>query len=239
MPGNYKVSASAPGYLTESGTFGDDVKVLSPHDEPYCIDCYTTFNFRLVMEPTNGVEPEISTKSFEFAGWGAYRFADISGKRYFAAYLEEPTPKMLDAGESIPYLWQKSNGKDLQKNGQLSEVLMDDNEERTLTSSEPLKLEEGYELAITSIYTDGNKVYLELSKDGQVVDAKLIKPFPEFKSIKDRTYYYKSDVGRTKKVVQIAVYFKNAFRGGSGIDLATVGGVFQISDSPLDISGGD
>lgn len=57
MPGNYMVSASAPGYLTESGTSGDDVKVLSPHDEPYCIDCYTTFNFRLVMEPANGGKP--------------------------------------------------------------------------------------------------------------------------------------------------------------------------------------
>jgi len=70
MPGNYKVSASAPGYLTESGTFGDDVKVLSPHDEPYCVDCYTTFNFRLVMEPTNGVKPglfQISDSPMESA----------------------------------------------------------------------------------------------------------------------------------------------------------------------------
>ncbi|MGB5100346.1 MAG: discoidin domain-containing protein [Methanothrix sp.] len=48
MPGHYRVSASAPGYLTESGVFGDDVKVLSPHDEPYPIDCYTTFDFRMV-----------------------------------------------------------------------------------------------------------------------------------------------------------------------------------------------
>lgn len=231
-PGTYRVWASAPGYLPSTGMSGEHVEVTAGKISDW-------INFRLVMEPINGVKPKISTKSFEFAGWGAYMFADISGKRYFAAYLEEPTQKMLDAGESIPYLWQKSIGRDLQKNGQLSEVLMDDNEERTLTSSEPLKLEEGYELAIMSIDTDGNKVYLELSKDGQVVDAKLIKPFPEFESIKDRTYYYKSDVGRTKKVVQIAVYFKNAFRGGSGIDLATVGGLFQISDSPLDISGGD
>lgn len=51
-PGHYRVSASAPGYLTESGTFGDDVKVLSPHDEPYCTDCFTTFNFRMVIGGT-------------------------------------------------------------------------------------------------------------------------------------------------------------------------------------------
>jgi len=233
MPGNYKVSASAPGYLTESGTFGDDVKVLSPHDEPYCIDCYTTFNFRLVMEPTNGGKAEISTNSFEFAGWGAYRFADISGKRYFAAYLEEPTQKMLDAGESIPFLWQKSDNRDLQKNRQLSEVLMDDNNERTLTSGEPLKLEEGYELAIKSIDIDGRKVYLELSKDDAVVDSKVISPSKEGATTADRTYCYKSNVGRTEKIVQIAVYFETAFRG-SEQNKAIIGGLFQISDSPMD-----
>jgi hypothetical protein len=229
MPGNYRVSASAPGYLTESGMFGDDVKVLSPHDEPYCIDCYTTFNFRLVMEPINGGKPEISTKSFEFAGWGAYMFADISGKRYFAAYLEEPTQKMLDEGESIPYLWQKSNGRDLQKNGEISEVLVDDREERTVTSGSPLELEEGYELAITSIDVDSNNVYLELSKNGQVVDSKAIAPSKTGATMTDKTYYYHADVGKTKGIVQIAVYFKNAFRGNDQ-NLATIGGVFQISD---------
>lgn len=183
------------------------------------------------------VDRESSTKSFEFDSWGYYKFINISGKTYLAAYLEDPIPEMIDGGQSIPFLWQESNDRDLQKNGEISEVLVDDCEERTVTSGTPLALEEGYELAITSIDTDGKKVYLELSKDGQVVDSKLIKPFPEFESIEDRTYYYRSDVGRTKKVVQIAVYFKNAFQGGSGMDLATVGGVFQISDSPSDISG--
>jgi S-layer protein (TIGR01567 family) len=232
-PGHYSVQASAPGYLTSTGTFGDDVRVRSPQEEPYPIDGYTTFPFRMVSD----VDRESSTKSFEFDSWGYYKFINISGKTYLAAYLEDPIPEMIDGGQSIPFLWQESNDRDLQKNGEISEVLVDDCEERTVTSGTPLVLEEGYELAITSIDTDGKKVYLELSKDGQVVDSKLIKPFPEFESIEDRTYCYRSDVGRTKKVVQIAVYFKNAFQGGSGMDLATVGGVFQISDSPIDISG--
>jgi len=229
-PGTYRVWASAPGYLPSTGMSGEHVEVTAGKISDW-------INFRLVMEPTNGGKPEISTKSFEFAGWGAYRFADISGKRYFAAYLEEPTQKMLDAGESIPYLWQKSNGRDLQKNGQFSEVLMDDNEERTLTSGESLKLEEGYELAIKAVDIDGRKVYLELSRDGVVVDSKVIRPFLEYQNMEDRTYYYKSNIGGTKKIVQIAVYFMYAF-GSAGFlvqDDAGIGGVFQISDTPRDI----
>jgi S-layer protein (TIGR01567 family) len=233
-PGHYSVQASAPGYLNSTGAFGDDVTVRSPKEEPYPIDCFTTFPFRMV----SAADRESSTKRFEFDSWGYYKFINISGKRYLAAYLENPAQEMIDGGQSIPFLWQESNDRDLQKNGEIREVLIDDCEERTVTSGTPLALEEGYELAIKSIDTDGNKVYLELSKDGQVVDSKLIKPFPGFESIEDRTYYYRSDVGRTKKVVQIAVYFENAFRGGSGMDLATVGGVFQISASPLEISGG-
>jgi S-layer protein (TIGR01567 family) len=238
-----------------------DGKVVVKEDDP-SIDCYDSrpkdgqgyiyyrndyisysASFAIIFCPvsdtkTEGGEPsstEISTKSFEFRNWGAYKSTNISGKRYFAAYLEKPTQKMLDAGEPIPFLWQNSNNEDLQKNGQLSEVLMDDKEERTLTSSEPLKLEEGYELTIKSIDIDGNKVYIELSKDGSAVDYKVISPLKAGATMADRTYYYRSNVGRTKKIVQIAVYFKNAFRT-SDQNLATIEGVFQISDSPLDIT---
>jgi tetratricopeptide (TPR) repeat protein len=40
-----------------------------------------------------------------------------------------------------------------------------------------------------------------------------------------------SNVGRTEKIVQIAVYFKNAFQSFDQ-NMAGIGGVFQISDSP-------
>ena len=61
----------------------------------------------------------------------------------------------------------------------------------TVTSGTPLKMEEGYELAIKSIDIDGNKVYLELSKDGSVVDSKVISPSKDNPTMADKTYYYK------------------------------------------------
>ena len=53
----------------------------------------------------------------------------------------------------------------------------------------------------------------------------------------DKTYIYKEDVGDLKNVVVIAVHFKNAFRGADQ-NLATVDGVWQISDSPISVKGG-
>jgi hypothetical protein len=71
MPGHYRVSASAPGYLTESGVFGDDVKVLSPHEEPYPIDCYTTFDFRMVSAlQANLALGKFARQSSTTTGWG-------------------------------------------------------------------------------------------------------------------------------------------------------------------------
>ncbi len=35
-----------------------------------------------------------------------------------------------------------------------------------------LELEEGYELVVKSVDIDGNKVYLELYKDGELIDSR-------------------------------------------------------------------
>ena len=105
----------------------------------------------------------------------------------------------------------------------------------TVTSGTPLKMEEGYELGIKSIDIDGNKVYLELSKDGAVVDSKVISPSADNADMKDKTYYYKKDVGDSKDVVIVAAHFKNAFRGADQ-DLATIDGLWQLSDTATDVS---
>ena len=112
---------------------------------------------------------------------------------------------------------------------------MDNDDEMTVTSGTPLKMEEGYELGIKSIDIDGNKVYLELSKDGAVVDSKVISPSADNADMKDKTYYYKKDVGDSKDVVIVAAHFKNAFRGADQ-DLATIDGLWQLSDTATDVS---
>ena len=108
---------------------------------------------------------------------------------------------------------------------QLEKVLIDSDNEITFASGGPLKLGEGYELAIKSIDIDNNKVSLELSKNGAVVDSKDVTPSKYGATVRDKTYYYRPPyVGRQKKLVTIGVHFKKAFLGAD-LNLATVDGI--------------
>lgn len=168
-----------------------------------------------------GVEYETHTapKNFEFKPWGTYSVVGFMAEKYFAGY---------NPGSSL--LYSGSTDNNLLSGEQLGNILMDDDTELTVTSGTPLKLEEGYELAIKSIDIDGNKVYLELSKDGSVVDSKVISPSKDGASEADKTYYYKKDVGDSKDIVIIAIHFRNAFQG-SDQNLAIIDGFWQISDT--------
>jgi len=165
-------------------------------------------------------------KNFEFADWGSYYVMGFMAKRYFAAYNEK--------NADIPMVSQTTDKNQLSSE-QLLEVLSDAKDEMTITSGTPLKLAQGYQLAIKSIDVDGNKVYLELTKDGAVVDDKVISPSKTNATMADKTYYYKKDpVGDAKKVVLIAIHFKNAFRGADQ-DLASIDGEWQLSDTPVSV----
>ncbi len=71
---------------------------------------------------------------------------------------------------TVDQIWQASDSDP-------SRVLFNNSREMTITSGTPLKLEEGYELVINSIDIDGNKVYVKLSKDGDVIDSAVIITF--------------------------------------------------------------
>ena len=152
---------------------------------------------------------------FAFSDWGRYYIIEYFDGIYFAGYADG-------------YLKDRSDFGMLRSN-QRSKVLIDNRNTEPLTSSEPLVLEQGYQLSIRSIDRDGNKVQLELSKNGQVVDSKVIQPSIDGATMYDKTYYYKKNLGDTNDIVTIAVHFNNAFRGADEI-LATVDGVFQISE---------
>jgi len=172
----------------------------------------------------------IQNKDYERELWGSYKIIGFQAERYFAGY----NPGVDEASGSDIFFAESTDENSLSSE-QLEKVLMDDDSEMTVTSGTPLKLEEGYELAIKSIDIDGNKVYLELSKNGAVVDSKVVSPSKDGATESDKTYYYKNPaVGEQKKLVTIGIHFKNAFRGADS-NLATIDGEWQISDTPTEV----
>ena len=113
-----------------------------------------------------------------------------------------------------------------------SQLINKDSGRIILTSGTPLKLEKGYELSIKSIDINGDKAYIELSKNGNVVDYAIISP-P--KTTED-TYIYSTDIGSNENVELINVHFINLFRGPDQ-DIATIDRIWQISDTiPINLS---
>jgi S-layer protein (TIGR01567 family) len=183
-----------------------------------------------LQEPTGIAYTTTAQKNdFDFADWGFYNVIGFQAKQYFAGYVNDEN--VDDANE---ILFKESTDENSLSDEQLEAILMDNDDEITVSSGTPLKLKEGYELAIKSIDLDGNKVYLELSKDGAVVDSKVISPSKDNPTMADKTYYYKQDVGDSKDLVTIAVHFKNAFRGADQ-NLATIDGIWQISDTATEV----
>lgn len=175
-------------------------------------------------------------KNFKFGPWGSYLVIGFLGEPYFAGYSDVTTPAMEDAGTAMPLLYDRSTNKNLMSAEQISRVLIDDNTETYIASDKPLELKEGYALAIKSVNANETRVIVDLLKNGQTIDTKIVQPGIEHSTIADRTYIFRKDIGNTQNIVTIAAHFKNAFHGGNNeSDSATVDGIFQISDTPTPI----
>lgn len=162
--------------------------------------------------------------NFKFDEWGEYWSIGFLGENYFAGYF---------ADDSY-YLYKDSEDANLMLDEKLTRILKDKSDEYTFATGSPLELDEGYKLIIESIDSENGRVYVELQKDGITVDKSIVEPSKNGATIQDKTYTYNKNIGNAKKLVLIAVHFKNAFKGAIQ-DLATIDGVWQISDTPIDV----
>ena len=159
---------------------------------------------------------------FEFGDWGKYDVIGFMADKYFAGYNNETA--FTDEISAI-------------NEGQLRRVLIDSEDSQTIASGSVLSLEEGYEMRIKSVDLNGNKVYLSLAKDGEEVDSKVVTPSSDSKD-RASNYMYKVDIGSEKDVPIITVHIESVFRSTES-DLATVNGIFQVSDSPQSVEEGE
>lgn len=175
-------------------------------------------------------------KNFKFKPWGQYDIIGFLGDAYFAVYDNTVNANVENAGLSVPFLADVSKNDNLMIKEQLSKILIDDNKEQVIKKGGSLMLKEGYELALKGIDDKGH-LYVELLKNGQTVDTKLVQPSVDNAVMADKTYYYKTSLGDVKEIVALAVHFKNSYRDEEQA-FATVDGVWQISDMPLSIKVG-
>lgn len=161
---------------------------------------------------------DVQDIEYKYSTWGSYQVMGFMADKYFAGYKED---EVIDRPRSLI------------NDGQLRRVLIDSDEENTLTSGSVLPLEEGYELRIKEVDINGNKVYLSLAKNGEVVDSKVVSP----DSLKSATYQYEVDVAGEKTPILMA-HISNVFASTES-SLATIDGLFQISDTYASVEDGD
>ena len=162
-----------------------------------------------------------SSVKFQFEDWGRYDVIGFMADKYFAGY-----------NNATQFADQFSDIND----GELRKILVDSKDEQTITTGSVLPLEEGYELRIKQVDINGNKVYLALAKDGKEIDSKVVAPSSgEFRT---SNYLYKITMGSKKDVPMIAAHVQSVFKGTEA-DLATIDGLFQLSDNPANVEEGE
>ncbi|NYT02320.1 MAG: S-layer protein [Methanosarcinales archaeon] len=157
---------------------------------------------------------------FKFENWGKYDVIGFMADKYFAGY---------NNGTELTDEYSIIN------EGELRRVLMDSDDDVTLSSGSAMPLKEGYELQIKEVDLDGNKVWLALTKDGDEVGNKVVTP--DSANVKSSTFVYEVSIG-SEDVPIMAAHVASVFRG-SEQDLATIDGVFQVSDSAESVEEGE
>lgn len=152
--------------------------------------------------------------SFEYDDWGNFEVMGFMAEKYFAGY---PKNEFTDEVSLV-------------SQGQLSKVLIDMSDKKSLTAGSSLVMEEGYALNIVEVDINGKTVYVTLTKDSDEVDNDIIAS--------GGTYVYKTDVGDVDDVPVIVIHFQDVFQGTES-SAVFVNGIFQISDDYVSVETGE
>ncbi|WP_246275908.1 S-layer protein domain-containing protein [Methanolobus zinderi] len=165
-----------------------------------------------IVYETRPVETE-----FEQSDWGSYEVIGFMAEKYFAAYTSATS---IDDVSPVSLI----------SSGQLSKVLIDDDDKKSVYTGSSLTLKEGYRLNIVQVDRDGGKVMVTLTKDGDELDTGIIDGSGD--------YVYKTDIGDSEDVPIIVVHFNSIFSGTES-NIVTVQGIFQISEDYIEIENGE
>lgn len=154
--------------------------------------------------------------NFEHSGWGKYQVIGFMAEKYFAGYTSNTTITGVDRVSLI-------------SSGQLSKVLIDNDDKKSVYSGSSLTLEDGYKLNIVQVDRNGDKVFVTLTKDGDELDSAVISGSGD--------YIYKTDLGDSDDVVIVAVRFTSIFSGTES-NAVTIQGIFQISEDYIELEDG-
>jgi S-layer protein (TIGR01567 family) len=180
-------------------------------------------------DPPYGIvyQTAAQTNDYEYRGWGSYTVIGFLGEEYFAGYTEN------FYSDENNVMFSKSTDENSLYSEQLEVILVDDKTEIMLSKGESIKLKDGYVLFFKGINSEG-QIYLELQKDGKLVDKSFLAPFAYGATNYDKTYCYHKNVGSQKDLVTIAVRFRSTYKDEERA-LVVVDAIWQISDIPIDV----
>lgn len=147
---------------------------------------------------------------FEHEQWGEFEVIGFLADKYFAGYPDNDF----------------SEGISLVSNGELSKVLIDNEEKKRVYSGSSLLLEEGYELEVNEVDTDGSSVFVSLYKNGSIVDSDTVAS--------NEDYVYRSSLGSIEDVPLIVVHMQDIFKG-TETNAVFIKGIFQVSQEYIAI----
>jgi S-layer protein (TIGR01567 family) len=158
--------------------------------------------------------------NFVYSPFGYYQAIGFMANKYFAGYKNTTISDSTNPFGDISAMAQ----------GQLHQVLLDDDSKRTISVGGTLELQDGYVLKATDIDLNARTMLLSLLKNGVEVDSSPLSA--------GETYVYTKTIGNVQDLPLILVRFDSVF-SGQELQAAFIKGIFQIAEEPTSINVGD